>query len=86
MASRTASGQSSQPFAGRNIGDDIIYFVLCYIGNAQFMETADDIIADAFFMVGRTDACSQSCKFVDDTFNDFYDRSYDKRSLQKSLW
>ena len=57
--------------AGRNIGDDIIYFVLCYIGNAQFMETADDIIADAFFMVGRTRMLGQSCKFVDDTFNDF---------------
>ena len=71
--------------ASRNIGDYIIYFVLCYIGNAQFMETADDIIADAFFMVGRTRMLGQSCKFVDDTFNDFMIVHMTNAPFKKSL-
>ena len=57
--------------AGGDIGDDVIYFVLCNIGYAQFMEAADDVVANAFFVVGRTRVLGQSCKFMDDSFNDF---------------
>ena len=57
--------------AGGDIGDDVIYFVLCDIGYAQFVEAADDVVANAFFVVGRTRVLGQSCKFMDDSFNDF---------------
>ncbi|KXA69761.1 hypothetical protein HMPREF3201_00748 [Megasphaera sp. MJR8396C] len=56
---------------GRNIGDDIIDIILNDIGNAQFMETAYNIIADGFFMVRRTRMLGQAFKFRNNPFNNF---------------